>query len=61
MLIACFHMPQIGIAVERARLPHLMGKPVGLSAPDDTLVAVSEEKTAFGIRAGQAASGARAL
>src|SRR5437016_1478338 len=61
MLIACFYMPQIGIAVERARRPHLVGAPVALSAHDNTLVAVSDEVTPFGIRTGQAASGARAL
>ncbi len=60
-LIACFYLPQIGIAVERARLPHLNGEPVGLSGPGDSLVAVSDEVAAFGIRTRQDASGARAL
>ena len=61
MLIACFYMPHIGIAVERARLNHLWGEPVGLVAADGALAAVSEEAEPFGIRRGQASAGARAL
>src|SRR5438270_10195902 len=61
MWIACFYMPQLGIAVERARLNHLWGEPLGLALPDDSLAAVSDEAAIFGIRAGQTVSGARAL
>jgi DNA polymerase-4 len=61
MLIACFYIPQFGIAVERSRLNHLWGKPVGLSGADDKLVAISDEASPFGIKIGQTASGAKGL
>ena len=60
-MIACFYMPQIGIAVERSRLNHLWGAPVGLAAEDGVLAAVSDEAAMFGIEPGQDAAGARAL
>jgi DNA polymerase-4 len=60
-MVACFYMPLIGIAVERARLNHLWGEPVGLTSADGALAAVSEEAEPFGIRMGQDANGAKAL
>src|SRR5688500_1294947 len=60
-MIACFYMPQIGIAVERARLNHLWGEPVGLAAEDGSLAAVSDEAAPFGIKPGQDSGGAKAL
>src|SRR5258708_35235500 len=54
-------MPESGIAVERARLSHLWGEPVGLAGANDTLIAVSDEAARFGIKVGQTASGAKGL
>src|SRR5437868_1577965 len=61
MPIACCFMPDIALYVERARSPHLAGRPVGIAGPDDILVVVSEEAAPFGIRIGQTSSGARGL
>ncbi|HEX9007420.1 MAG TPA: hypothetical protein VF889_09000, partial [Bacteroidota bacterium] len=60
MAVACFLMPQFGIAVERTRLTHLWGEPVALESSEGTLAAISDEAAAAGIRAGQAVNGARA-
>jgi len=60
VLVACFWMPQFVIAVERARLTHLWGRPLAL-ARDGILAAVSEEALPYGVRPGLAAAGARAL
>src|SRR5437773_107322 len=59
--VACFSMPQIGIAVERGRLTHLWGESVALASPDDVLLAVSDETAPLGISVGQTAAGARSL
>src|SRR5437764_1106501 len=61
MPIACCFMPDIALYAERARSPHLAGRPVGIAGPDDILVVVSEEAAPFGIRIGQTSSGARGL
>src|SRR5690348_15858194 len=61
MPILCCYMPGISLSVERMRAPHLVGMPVGIASPDETLLVVSEEAKPFGIREGQKASGARGL
>jgi DNA polymerase-4 len=61
MVIACFYIPQFGIAVERARLNHLWGEPVGLADAKDVITAISDEAAPFGITVGQKASGAKGL
>lgn len=60
-LIACYWMPDIGIACERARLPHLREEAVALAGVDAMLAAVSEQATNAGVRAAQTVSAARAL
>ena len=61
-MVACFVLELIGIACERARLPHLAGEPLALSAGEDgALCAVSLEARAYGIRPGQASTFARSL
>lgn len=61
MAVACFHMPQAGIAVERNRFTHLWGEPVALADDAGLIKALSDEASAAGIKTGQAASGAKAF
>jgi nucleotidyltransferase/DNA polymerase involved in DNA repair len=61
MQVACFFMPQFGIACERARLSHLQDRPVALADGEEILQAVSDEAFARGIQVGQSASSARSL
>jgi DNA polymerase-4 len=61
MRVACFLLPHLPIATERARLPHLWGQPLALVAPDGTLACVSEEAGLWGVAGGQTADGARRL
>ena len=60
MMTACFSLDQFGIAVERARLAHLVDAPVALAA-GGRIVVVSEEAAQFGIRRELAESTARSL
>lgn len=60
-MIACFTLPQLGIACERTRLTDLWGMPVGLVLDDGMLSAVSDEAVPYGVRPGEPASGARSL
>ena len=61
MSIACFLIPAIGIACERARHAHLAEKPLVLSGDGGALQVVSEAAARYGLRRGQSASGARSL
>lgn len=59
--VACLWVEHIGIAVERARLPHLDGEPFALAAADGTIRVASEEAARWGVRSGMAVQGARSL
>jgi DNA polymerase-4 len=61
VLVACFTLPQFGIAVERSRLTHLWGEPVTIAREDNTLQVVSDEAADLGLRPGMTVSSARAL
>jgi DNA polymerase IV len=61
MSVACFVLPQFGIACERKRTPDLAGLPLVLTGEDGTVCVASDEAAHFGIREGQKVSGARAL
>ena len=52
-MIACFYIPQAGIATERARLG-LWGEPLALVA-DGIVVAASDEAARHGVQAQQMA------
>lgn len=61
-MIACFHMPQFGITVERQRQPEVVwGEPLVLVNDQRRVVTVSDEAAAFGVRPGIAEAGARSL
>lgn len=59
--VVCLWVEQIGIAVERARLPHLDGEPFALAATDGTLQTASTEAEHWGVRSGMSTQGARSL
>lgn len=61
MYVSCFCMSQFGITVERARSPHLRGRPLALHTPEGSIAAASHEAQSAGILPGQKTSGARAL
>ena len=58
-MIACFYVPQAGIATERARLG-LWGEPLALVA-DGIVVAASDEAARHGVQAQQNGTAARSL
>jgi nucleotidyltransferase/DNA polymerase involved in DNA repair len=60
-MIACFYLPQIGIAVERARMPLYHGVPLALATTTGVVNAVSNEARLTGITSGMAITGARSL
>jgi DNA polymerase IV len=59
MLVACFVVPQLGIACERLRLPEVVGQPLVLVEDGDHIRVVSDEAAAGGIATGQTAACAR--
>ncbi len=61
MLIACFYLPEIGIAVETARVPYHKGEPMALASAAASVLAVSKEAKRVGISVGMTVAGARAL
>ncbi len=61
MYIVCFVMDAVGIACERARLPHLIEEPFVLTDASGQICVASSEARAFGIVQGQDIQGARAL
>lgn len=61
MLVACFAVPQLGIACERARLRDVQEQPLALAGADGLLRVISDEACAFGIQPGQTLSSARVL
>jgi len=61
MLIACFYLPEIGIAVELARVPFHKGEPLALASANGIVEASSKEAQAAGVVAGMTITGARAL
>lgn len=60
-MVVAFFCPHIGIAVERRRDPHLLGRPLALVDSAERLSVVSDEAAACGVMAGQKLSGARTL
>ncbi len=54
-------MPEIGLACERLRSPRLSAEPLALVGEDGVVRAASSEARRYGVRAGQAKTGARAL
>jgi DNA polymerase-4 len=60
-LVCCFRIPEIGIAVERSRIPELWGEPVVLIDSDRVIACVSPECAVHGVAAGQKLSGAASL
>ena len=60
-MIVCFVLEKMGVACERARLPHLWGAPFALVGPLGKLVVVSEDAALRGVHAGQTPSGALTL
>ena len=59
--VSCFMMPEIGVACERLRFPRLQSEPIALLGEDGVVRAASAEARRFGVRIGQARTGARAL
>jgi DNA polymerase-4 len=61
-MIACFFLPEVAIACERARLPRLRDFPVIITEDQETVAVASSEATAWaGVTRGMALSAARAL
>jgi DNA polymerase-4 len=58
-VIACFNMPQFGIAVERLRQPILWDAPLALVDGERRVVCASEDAALMGVRPGIAEAGAR--
>jgi DNA polymerase-4 len=61
MLIACFYLPEIGIAVEIARVPFHRGEPLALATAGGVIQAVSNEGKKAGVQPEMTVTGARAL
>lgn len=61
MPVACFYLPQVAIACERSRLPHLWGEATALADTNQNLLVVSEEALRTGVQVGQSALSARAF
>jgi DNA polymerase IV len=59
--VVCFVIEEVGIACERARLPHLIEEPLVLTDAGGLVVVASSEARAFGVASGQDIQGARAL
>ena len=60
-MVACLYLPEIGIAVERSRIPDLWGEPAVLIDCANIIMSVSPECAVFGVSPGQKLSGARTL
>jgi DNA polymerase-4 len=60
-LIACFYLPDIGIAAEISRVPFYKGEPLALANTGGVLQAASSVARKAGVQAGMTISGARAL
>lgn len=61
MPVACFYLPQVAIACERSRLPHLWGEAVALADINQNLLVVSAEAQHAGVQVGQSVISARAF
>lgn len=59
--VACLWVEQVGIAVECARLPHMVGEPFVLATADGIVCVASDEAAHWGVKSGMAVHGARSL
>jgi len=60
-MIICLAIPELGIAVERGRLPDSVGLPLALTGVDGLVAVCSAEAFADGVRPGQKPSATRAI